>query len=67
MLVLSTAVFGNADNVYAEGDHSHDGWTELKQNDFPPEESGSYYLGEDISLSQTWNIPEGKTIDLYPK
>ena len=39
----------------------HVGWTKWEDTDNLPTEAGSYYLTEDVTLSETWTVPEGTT------
>jgi len=39
-------------------------WTELTDSTAMPSEAGSYYLTADITLTQTWTIPENTAVNL---
>lgn len=43
--------------------HEHDGvvFTQWTQTDSLPDTDGNYYLTENITLSGTWNVPNGET------
>ena len=65
MIVLIGAfiVFGlhtQAETTYAEPEHTHDGITFTATNSLPTS-AGSYYLTQDITISSSWNVPEGTT------
>ena len=52
---------GAQKEVLADETHTHDGFTKWTSTDRLPSAEGSYYLSEDVALSDTWTVPSGTT------
>lgn len=57
LVLMLGVVTGMSLTAYA-ADHTHNGWSEITAL---PQNSGSYYLTNDVSLSGSWNVPVGIT------
>ena len=42
--------------------HGEITWEKWTNTDSMPSEAGNYYLSADVTLSETWEVPEGKTM-----
>jgi len=50
------AVQPEASTAYAEGEHSHSGWTAWTSTNSLPTSDGNYYLTNDVTMTYTWTI-----------
>lgn len=63
-VLAAMVIFVGATAALAEEGHSHEGWTAWTETASLPTSSGSYYLTEDVELTDEWNVTGGRNITL---
>ena len=58
------AVQPEASTAYAEGEHSHSGWTAWTSNNSLPTDAGNYYLTTDVTMPYMWTISKNISLCL---
>jgi len=64
LIMVISLINGLPLNVRAEGEHTHDGYTEWTSETSLPTASGSYYLSKDVTVTRRTSIPSGNVVNL---